>query len=85
MFDKYNFYNEYKGIAYKEFPRLRIYPKDFRKCTHNVVQQIIYCNGEWDIIRCPQCGAEFVEPCTFDHGGIIALIVENQLKNKKGF
>lgn len=51
--------------AYLDFPRLEKYEDKPDKCKHNL-NFVIYCKGDWDIVRCNKCGYETVIPCSFD-------------------
>jgi hypothetical protein len=51
--------------AHREYPLREKYEFSPDKCRHNF-NFVVYCDGEWDIVRCSKCGAEQVQTCTFD-------------------
>lgn len=51
--------------VYKEYPRKDKYDHVYLD-GHACMEQIIYCKGDWDIVRCTLCGRERQTPCTFD-------------------
>lgn len=50
--------------AYEEFPPHK-YSNNMDECCHNY-DFVIYCDGEYDIVRCRDCGKEIVVLCSFD-------------------
>lgn len=52
--------------AHLKYPHKIKYSNSQDTCNHNF-SFIIYCDGgDWDIARCPRCGAEQIVRCTFD-------------------
>ena len=51
--------------AHRNFPPAATYPKSPSECVHDFAFTV-YCDGTWDIVRCPICGEERVFPCSFD-------------------
>ena len=54
--------------AHNNFPRKDSYPVSSSKCIHPYGKRFcIFCDGgDWDIVRCLDCGEEFIQKCTFD-------------------
>lgn len=55
--------------VYEEHPREESYPNTYLDGLHNCRDgnpEMIYCDGDTDIMRCRKCGHEWTEPCSFD-------------------
>ena len=53
--------------AHKEFPHMvGKYQNKPDECIHNFSFCVFCDGGDWDIMRCLNCGEEIVQRCTFD-------------------